>query len=207
MTPDTPARTDGDLPTQQPSRDDARPNASPAQGEGAAPEAADRQAAASGPAAGGDAERRIAEAERKLAETHERYLRAVAETENVRRRAQEEIARAQKFGIESFAESLLPVKDSLELALAADAPDVENMKEGVSATLRLLTSAFEKNRLVEIDPRGQKFDPNLHQAISTVPASGTQPPVAPGHVAHVLQKGYLIADRVLRPALVTVVQD
>ncbi|MCD6671951.1 MAG: nucleotide exchange factor GrpE [Burkholderiaceae bacterium] len=207
MTPDTPARTDGDLPTQQPSRDDARPNASPAPGEGAATEAADRQAAAPEPAAGGDAERRIAEAERRLAETHESYLRAVAETENVRRRAQEEVARAQKFGIESFAESLLPVKDSLELALAADAPDVENMKEGVGATLRLLTSAFEKNRLVEIDPRGQKFDPNLHQAISTVPASGTQPPVAPGHVAHVLQKGYLIADRVLRPALVTVVQD
>ncbi|HEY0878732.1 MAG TPA: nucleotide exchange factor GrpE [Zeimonas sp.] len=155
---------------------------------------------------GAEAQRPI-EVERKLAELNDRYLRAVAETENVRRRAQEEVARAQKFGIEAFAESLLPVKDSLELALAADAPDVENMKEGVGATLRLLASAFEKNRLVEIDPQGQKFDPNLHQAISTVPAAGTQPPVAPGHVAHVLQKGYLIADRVLRPALVTVVQD
>src|SRR5690606_26719929 len=150
---------------------------------------------------------RLAEVERKLAEAHDLYLRAVAETENVRRRAQEEVARAQKFGIEAFAESLLPVKDSLELALAADAPDVENMREGVGATLRLLASALEKNRLVEIDPQVQKFDPNLHQAISTVPGTGTQPPVAPGHVAHVLQKGYLIADRVLRPALVTVVQD
>lgn len=204
MTADTPARTDGDLPTQQPPRDEARPNASPAPGER---EAADRRAPGPEGAPAGDAETRLAEVERKLADTHERYLRSVAEVENVRRRAQEEVARAQKFGIESFAESLLPVKDSLELALAADALDVENMKEGVGATLRLLSSAFEKNRLVEIDPRGQKFDPNLHQAISMVPASGMQPPVAPGHVAHVLQKGYLIADRVLRPALVTVVQD
>lgn len=204
MTADTPARTDGDLPTQQPPRDEARPNASPAPGER---EAADRRAPAPEGEPAGDAETRLAEVERKLADTHERYLRSVAEVENVRRRAQEEVARAQKFGIESFAESLLPVKDSLELALAADALDVENMKEGVGATLRLLSSAFEKNRLVEIDPRGQKFDPNLHQAISMVPASGMQPPVAPGHVAHVLQKGYLIADRVLRPALVTVVQD
>lgn len=206
MTPDTPARTDGDLPTQQPSSDDGRPNLSSASAERGAIEAADRPVAADAGKAG-EADPRMAEAERKLAETHERYLRAVAETENVRRRAQEEVARAQKFGIEAFAESLLPVKDSLELALAADAPDLENIKEGVGATLRLLTSAFEKNRLIEIDPQGQKFDPNLHQAISTVPASGTQPPVAPGHVAHVLQKGYLIADRVLRPALVTVVQD
>jgi len=206
VTPDTPARTDGDLPTQQPSSDDGRPNLSSASAERGAIEAADRPVAADAGKAG-EADPRMAEAERKLAETHERYLRAVAETENVRRRAQEEVARAQKFGIEAFAESLLPVKDSLELALAADAPDLENIKEGVGATLRLLTSAFEKNRLIEIDPQGQKFDPNLHQAISTVPASGTQPPVAPGHVAHVLQKGYLIADRVLRPALVTVVQD
>ncbi|MCD6680438.1 MAG: nucleotide exchange factor GrpE [Burkholderiaceae bacterium] len=207
MTPDTPARTDGDLPTQQPSRDEARTNASTAPGERGAAESADRQGPVPAGAAASEPETRIAELERKLAETQERYLRAVAEVENVRRRSQEEVARAQKFGIESFAESLLPVKDSLELALAADAPDVENMKEGVGATLRLLSSAFEKNRLVEIDPQGQKFDPNLHQAISTVPAAGIQPPVAPGHVAHVLQKGYLIADRVLRPALVTVVQD
>ncbi len=207
MTPDTPARTDGDLPKQPSSRDDDRTNAALAAGERSETEAADRPQPGADAGADGEASRRVAEAERKLAETHERYLRAVAEVENVRRRAQEDVARAQKFGIEAFAESLLPVKDSLELALSADAPDLENMKEGVGATLRLLSSAFEKNRLVEIDPQGEKFDPNLHQAISTVPASGTQPPVAPGHVAHVLQKGYLIADRVLRPALVTVVQD
>lgn len=207
MIPDKPARSDGTVPTQQATRgDDARPeDASPAGGEGGSAQGATTAApAAGGP---GDEAQLLAEMRSQLAEAQDRYLRAVAETENVRRRAQEDVARAQKFGIEAFAESLLPVKDSLELALAADAPDIENMKEGVGATLRLLASAFEKNRLVEIDPKGLKFDPNLHQAISTVPAAGTQPPAAPGHVAHVLQKGYLIADRVLRPALVTVVQD
>ncbi len=144
--------------------------------------------------------------EAQVAELRDQYLRAMAELENVRRRAQEEVARAHKYGIEGFAESLLPVKDSLEMALKADTPTLENLKEGVEATLRLLASAFEKNRLVEVDPQGQKFDPNRHQAISTVPAAATQPPVAENHVAHVLQKGYLIGDRVLRPALVTVVQ-
>ncbi len=156
--------------------------------------------------AGVDAAGRAAAAEARVAELHDQYLRAVAELENVRRRGQEEVARAHKYGIEGFAESLLPVKDSLEMALKADTPTVENLKEGVEATLRLLASAFEKNRLLEIDPQGQKFDPNHHQAISTVPAAATQPPVAENHVAHVLQKGYLIGDRVLRPALVTVVQ-
>ncbi len=209
MTPEKPASThDADAAQRTPRDDEARQTAGPNPGSrGSGLDAADRPGGGPEPDPGGDDPQRLDEVERKLAEAHDRYLRAVAETENVRRRAQEEIARAQKFGIEAFAESLLPVKDSLELALAADAPDVENMKEGVGATLRLLASAFEKNRLVEIDPRGQKFDPNLHQAISTVPAAGMQPPVAPGHVAHVLQKGYLIADRVLRPALVTVVQD
>ena len=156
--------------------------------------------------AGADPAQRLSETEAKLAEMQDQYLRAVAEVENVRRRAQEEVAKAHKYGIEAFAESLLPVKDSLEMALKVDTPTVDNLKEGVEATLRLLASAFEKNRLLEIDPQGQKFDPNRHQAISTVPAAATQPPVAPNHVAHVLQKGYLIGDRVLRPALVTVVQ-
>jgi len=209
VTPEKPASThDADPAQRTPADDGARQQARPNPGNpGPDLEAVDRPGAGAEFEPRGDDAQRLAEVERQLAEAHDRYLRAVAEVENVRRRAQEEIARAQKFGIEAFAESLLPVKDSLELALSADAPDIENMKEGVGATLRLLASAFEKNRLVEIDPQGQKFDPNLHQAISTVPASGTQPPVAPGHVAHVLQKGYLIADRVLRPALVTVVQD
>ncbi|MFO1300889.1 MAG: nucleotide exchange factor GrpE [Burkholderiaceae bacterium] len=169
----------------------------PAQG---APDEIATEQARSGPDA------RLAEAQAQVAEVRDQYLRAVAELDNVRRRAQDDVAKAHKYGIETFAESLLPVKDSLEMALKADAPSVDNLKEGVEATLRLLASAFEKNRLFEIDPQGEKFDPNRHQAISTVPAAATQPPIAPNHVAHVLQKGYLIGDRVLRPALVTVVQ-
>ena len=121
-------------------------------------------------------------------------------------RGQDEVAKAHKYGIESFAEALLPVRDSLELALASDAPSIENLKEGVEATLRLLATVFEKNKLVAIDPAGQKFDPNLHQAISMVPGHSANPPAAANHVVAVLQKGYLINDRVLRPALVTVAQ-
>ncbi len=146
---------------------------------------------------------RLADAEARAAENLDRYLRAHAEMDNVRRRAQEEVSRAHKFAIESFAESLLPVKDSLELALKSDVPTVESIREGVQATLRQLASTFEKNRLLEIDPVGQKFDPNQHQAISMVPGGAGAPP---NHVVSVLQKGYMINDRVLRPALVTVAQ-
>lgn len=153
-----------------------------------------------------DVEERLAAALAEAAEFKDQFLRAKAEMENVRRRAQEDVAKAHKFAIEAFAEALLPVKDSLELALKADTPNVESMREGVDATLRLLASAFEKNRLLEIDPVGQKFDPNLHQAISMVPGASANPPVPANHVVGVLQKGYLINDRVLRPALVTVAQ-
>jgi len=148
----------------------------------------------------------LAAAEAKAAANHEQFLRAVAETDNVRRRSQEEIQKARKFANESFAESLLPVIDSLELALKVDSPTIEGLREGVEATLRLMVSAFEKNRLVGIDPVGEKFDPNHHQAISMVPPDATNPPTPANHVATVLQKGYLINDRVLRPALVTVAQ-
>ncbi|MCO5120780.1 MAG: nucleotide exchange factor GrpE [Burkholderiaceae bacterium] len=148
----------------------------------------------------------LAAAEAKAAANHEQLLRTLAETENLRRRTQEEILKARKFANESFAESLLPVIDSLELALKVEAPSVESLREGVEATLRLMVSAFEKNQLVGIDPAGQKFDPNHHQAISMVPADATNPPTPANHVATVLQKGYLINDRVLRPALVTVAQ-
>ena len=151
-------------------------------------------------------EQMLAAALAEAAEFKDQYLRAVAEMENVRRRAQDDVSKAHKFAIEAFAEALLPVKDSLELALKTDSPNVESLREGVDATLRLLASAFEKNRLVEIDPVGQKFDPNLHQAISMVPGAAASPPVPANHVVSVLQKGYLINDRVLRPALVTVAQ-
>lgn len=163
-------------------------------------------AAAAQSAADGVLVARIAELEVKAAENFDLYVRARAEMDNVRRRSQDEVSKAHKFAIEAFAESLLPVRDSLEMALKTTGQSAESLREGVEATLRQLASAFEKNRLIEIDPLGQKFDPNHHQAIAAVPASSTQPPVPVNHVAAVLQKGYLINDRVLRPALVSVAQ-
>jgi molecular chaperone GrpE len=145
----------------------------------------------------------LAAAEAKARESQEQYLRALAEMENVRRRAQEDVSKAHKFAIEGFAESLLPVRDSLEMALTVEVPSVESLREGVEATLRQLTQAFERNRLLVIDPLHQKFDPNRHQAISVAPSKD----VAPNHVVSVLQKGYMINDRILRPALVTVSQQ
>lgn len=127
-------------------------------------------------------------------------MRAKAEAENTRRRADEEMSKARKFAIESFADSLLPVKDSLEAAIALQAATPEQMLEGVHATLRQLNAALERNKVVVINPpAGTKFDPHQHQAISMVPAEQDA-----NTVVAVLQKGYLIADRVLRPALVTV---
>ena len=138
--------------------------------------------------------------EARHAELSDAYLRAKAEAENTRRRAEEEMAKARKFAVESFAESLLPVRDSLEAAIAIPAATPEQLLEGVHATLRQLTTALERNRVVEVNPpAGAKFDPHQHQAISVVPADQE-----PNTVVAVLQKGYTIADRVLRPALVTV---
>ena len=187
----------------------AEPGATPQHsGNEAATAAGSPQSAEGAPVPGADRvaelEARCAELEAKCAALQDQHLRAVAETENVRRRGQDEVAKAHKYGIESFAEALLPVRDSLELALASDAPSIENLKEGVEATLRLLATVFEKNKLVAIDPAGQKFDPNLHQAISMVPGHSANPPAAANHVVAVLQKGSLINDRVLRPALVPV---
>jgi len=145
-------------------------------------------------------EEKLASAERKAAEMQDAFLRAKAEGENIRRRAQEDISKAHKFAIEGFAESMVSVKDSLEMALKVEAPSVEYIKEGVEVTLRQLTTAFEKNRLLEISPDpGEKLDPMKHQAISTVPAEQEA-----NTVVTVLQKGYMIADRLLRPALVVV---
>ncbi|AME23860.1 MULTISPECIES: nucleotide exchange factor GrpE [Burkholderiaceae] len=141
----------------------------------------------------------LAEAQAKAAALQEEFLRAKAETENVRRRAQEDVQKAHKFAIENFAENLLPVLDSLEAALAHSSTDLAKVREGVELTLRQLTGALEKGRVVEINPVGEKFDPHRHQAISMVPADQEA-----NTVVTVLQKGYVIADRVLRPALVTV---
>ena len=151
-------------------------------------------------AAGIDLQARLAELEARHAEVSDAYLRAKAEAENTRRRADDEISKARKYAVESFADSLLPVKDSLEAAIAMPAATPEQMLEGVHATLRQLVSALERNKVAEINPpAGTRFDPHQHQAISVVPAAQE-----PNTVVAVLQKGYLIADRVLRPALVTV---
>ena len=144
-------------------------------------------------------EERIAALEVELAKAKEDFLRAKAETENMRRRAQEDIAKAHKYGVESFAEALVPVKDSLDAATADTSGSVEALKNGVELTLKQLQTAFDKGKVVMLDPAGEKFDPAKHQAISMVEADGE-----PNRVVTVLQKGYLIYDRVLRPALVTV---
>jgi len=146
------------------------------------------------------AEQRLVELEARHTEVADAYLRAKAEAENTRRRAEEEISKARKYAIESFAESMLPVRDSLEAAIAMPDAKVEQVLEGVHATLRQLTAALERNKVIAIaPPSGTKFDPHQHQAISVVPADQDA-----NTVVTVLQKGYLISDRVLRPALVTV---
>jgi molecular chaperone GrpE len=130
----------------------------------------------------------------------DQFLRAKAEVENARRRADEEIGKARKFAVEAFAESLLPVTDSLEAGLAVQNATPEQLREGAEATLKQLKSALERHKVIEINPAaGTKFDPHQHQAISMVPSEQEA-----NTVVGVLQKGYLIADRVLRPALVTV---
>jgi molecular chaperone GrpE len=145
---------------------------------------------------------KLATAEAKLAEMQDAFLRAKADAENMRRRAQEDIGKAHKFAIENFAESLVPVMDSLEMALKVEIPTVESLKEGVEMTRKQLSAAFEKGKLIEVHPQpGDKLDPMRHQAISMVPADQ-----AANTIVTVLQKGYMISDRLLRPALVTVAQ-
>lgn len=144
-------------------------------------------------------EETLRQAEQKAEEHHDAWLRAKAETENVRRRAQDDIAKASKYAVERFAGELLAVKDSLEAALAAEAMTVDSLRSGTELTLKQLSAAFEKSSLSEVNPVGEKFDPHRHQAISMVEADQE-----PNTVVTVLQKGYLLADRVLRPALVVV---
>lgn len=142
----------------------------------------------------------LAQAQEKIASYHDQLLRAKAEVENIRRRAEDDVSKARKFGIESFAEGLIPVRDSLEAALAQTDQSLDTWKEGVETTLRQLVKAFEWNHLKEVAPEpGEKFDPHLHQAISAVPSDHPE-----GTIAQVLQKGYTISERVLRPALVMV---
>ena len=146
------------------------------------------------------AQAELATLQAKSADLADQYLRAKAEAENARRRADDEISKARKFAVESFAESLLPVADSLEAGLTIKDASPEQIREGAEATLRQLLAALERNKVIAIaPPAGTKFDRHKHQAISMVPADQEA-----NTVVSVLQKGYSIADRILRPALVTV---
>ena len=146
------------------------------------------------------AEEALKQAERRAQEHHDAWLRAKAEADNIRKRAQVELANAYKYAIETLASELLPVKDSLEATLAADPAAMEALRSGVDLTLKQLNAAFDKANLQEINPlAGHKFDPHRHQAISMLPSEKE-----PNTVINVLQKGYSLHDRVIRPALVTV---
>ena len=145
-------------------------------------------------------EEQLNAAQHRIAELQDAFMRARADGENIRRRAQDDISKAHKFAIESFAEAMVPVKDSLEMALSVETPSIESLKEGVEMTLKQLVAAFEKNRLIEVLPaQGDKLDPMKHQAVSVVPAEQEA-----NTVVAVLQKGYMISERLLRPAIVTV---
>jgi molecular chaperone GrpE len=164
------------------------------------PEEQEAAAAANELDAESAAQAEVAALQAKNTELADAYLRAKAEAENARRRADDEIAKARKFALESFAESLLPVTDSLEAGLAIPDASVEQIREGALATLKQLVSALERNRVVAINPAtGSKFDPHQHQAISMIATEQEA-----NTVVSVLQKGYQIAERILRPALVTV---
>ena len=145
-------------------------------------------------------DRLLAEAQARIDEQRDAWMRALAETENVRKRAQADVAAAHKFAVERFAEGLLPVMDSLEAALAATEGAPQALRDGVELTLRQLKAAFQKASLAEIAPAvGEKFDPHRHQAMAAVESAGE-----PNTVVAVMLKGYRLYDRIVRPALVTV---
>ena len=144
-------------------------------------------------------EAKIAELEAALEASKASVLYVKAEGENIRRRAMDDIDKARKFALEKFSNELLAVKDSLDAAVLIEATDVQSYKDGIEITIKQLASVFEKFNIAEINPMGEKFDPNKHQAISMLEAAGE-----PNTVTTVLQKGYTLNDRVLRPALVMV---
>lgn len=141
----------------------------------------------------------LKEAERKAAEHHDAWLRAKAEAENVRRRAQADVSNAHKYAVENFSTELLTVMDSLDAALAVDNASVENFKNGMELTQKQLIAVFDKFNIKAIDPAGEKFDPHQHQAMCTVDSE-----LEPNTVVQVMQKGYKLHERVIRPALVMV---
>ncbi len=146
-----------------------------------------------------DLEQLLKDAENKAAEHHDAWIRAKAETENIRKRAQADVANAHKFAVESFSTELLTVMDSLEAALAVENASVESFKNGMELTQKQLTAVFDKFNIKMIDPAGEKFDPHQHQAMCTVNSD-----LEPNTVVQVMQKGYKLHDRIIRPALVMV---
>jgi molecular chaperone GrpE len=187
--------------TTTPQEDPARRNPRANTEAGAAQAATDAGQAAAANAAATDAglEQRLRQAEQSAQEHRDAWLRAVAEADNIRKRARAEASNAQRFAVESFARELLAVHDSLEAALAADNTTVEALKSGVELTLKQLDAAFSRFNVTEVNPQGEKFDPHRHEAMTTIESDAE-----PNTVINVLQKGYLLHDRVLRPALVTV---
>lgn len=147
---------------------------------------------------------RLEQAQREAAHNWNQYLQLRAELDNVRKRAERELQNAHKYALDKFVAELLPVKDSLEMGLAAanETADIAKLREGTELTLKMLTAAVAKFGVSEIDPKGEKFNPELHEAISMQPSTE----VAPNTVLHVIQKGYQLHDRLVRPAMVIVAQ-
>ena len=171
----------------------------PTAGEPAAPGGAEGMARADVGGVADDITAQLIKAESEIADLKDAWLRAKAETDNVRKQAQADIARAHKYAVERFAEDLLPVKDALEQTLAAGNVTLETLKSGAELTLKALNASFDRAQVIELNPVGEKYDPHRHQAMQLVDSD-----LSPNTVVDVFQKGYLINDRVLRPALVTV---
>lgn len=179
---------------------DIKPNPYVEPGEDTNQDSAPAADDATGAAAGApDLQSQLQAALADAAQAKDALLRAMAESENMRKRAQTDLSNAHKYAIEGFASYLLPVRDTLEMALADNASTTEQIKMGVDLTLKNLAAAFDKAKVVEVNPLNQKFDPNKHQAVSQIESDQT-----PNTVVQVFQKGYLLQDRVLRPAMVAV---
>ncbi len=146
----------------------------------------------------------LAELQAKADENWDRYLRAAAETENVRKRAARDVESARRFALENFSRDLLAVKDSLEMGIqAASNADVETLLAGKEATLKLLATTLERFGIEELDPEGEVFDPEFHEAMTVQPSDDMEP----GSVLSVIQKGYSLNGRLLRPAMVVVAAE
>jgi len=177
-----------------------RPDVEQGQVEQEAAEQADSEPGAEAP----DLESRLEELQQQADENWDRYLRAAAEVENIRKRAVRDVENAHKFALENFGRELLGVRDSLEMGLAAtESADVGSLREGSEATLKLLTTTLERFGIVEVDPEGEPFDPELHEAMTMQPSAD----VEPGSVLEVIQKGYTLNGRLLRPARVIVAAE